>query len=599
MVAKGIGILELDHMNITNGNAGDTVPLLFASYTTIHSHDNHWVGTTTCVAPACNQDAFVWGGTSSGGGTGDTAQFQGYNSYSENDTFSYMRRAATFNSSANGIKHIGYTVDYTSGDAETNGAPFMFMGIGGGNTGNYVSAGIIELQNYSYCTSFFNGGGAIKNNTVSHAYCGDHGATSQGSYFYATGVGEQNVSPGLVDTSVTLVAGGAATSQSFLSTYNGQRSSFYHGILVDAAGDYSIFQNRMGVMLPASTNPTYNLDIGPGTGTVVERLNGASSGTGAGEYLRLEGGSAYLGAIGNYSSIVGGAYSANVAIDSANKLISFPGLNLVGIGIQSPNFSLEISQAGTYSTNGAGAFAISNPTTEAKKLYMGYDAALGTNGSGFIQSVRTGSAYTPTVINPNGGNVGINGVTAPVTGTEIGSALQLDSTLNANALATSGTAQAALCQVSGGGVVALSAGCGLGTGFTTAGTGLGQSGSTVSSNAVEHVSYQPGLLTAVNATKAVFHKFSKAATVDNIEGSAATFSCVSNPTITMYECGTSASCSSTPTTIGTVTVTSAGTVVDGTVSAPAITAGDYVAFSITAGTCASIDIAATAQVHSN
>ena len=134
---------------------------------------------------------------------------------------------------------------------------------------------------------------------------------------------------------------------------------------------------------------------------------------------------------------------------------------------------------------------------------------------------------------------------------------------------------------------------------TAAGTGISVSAGAINSNAVEHVSYQPGLLTAVNATKAVFHKFSKAATVDNIEGSAATFSCVSNPTITMYECGTSASCSSTPTTIGTVTVTSAGTVIDGTVSAPAITAGDYVAFAFTAGTCASIDIAATAQIHSN
>lgn len=131
------------------------------------------------------------------------------------------------------------------------------------------------------------------------------------------------------------------------------------------------------------------------------------------------------------------------------------------------------------------------------------------------------------------------------------------------------------------------------------GTGLSLSGTTVNNNAVEHISYQPGLLTAVNATKAVFHKFSKAATVDNIEGSAATFSCVSNPTITVFECGTSTTCASSPVTIGTVTVTAAGAVVDGTVSSAAITAGDYVAFAMTAGTCASVDIAATIQVHSN
>ena len=138
------------------------------------------------------------------------------------------------------------------------------------------------------------------------------------------------------------------------------------------------------------------------------------------------------------------------------------------------------------------------------------------------------------------------------------------------------------------------------TGYpASAGTGIAISAGAINSNAVEHISYQPGLLTAVNATKAAFHKYSKAATVDNIEGSAATFSCVSNPTITMFECGTSSTCASSPVTIGTVTVTASGTVIDGTVSNPAITAGDYVAFSMTAGTCASVDVAATAQVHSN
>lgn len=114
----------------------------------------------------------------------------------------------------------------------------------------------------------------------------------------------------------------------------------------------------------------------------------------------------------------------------------------------------------------------------------------------------------------------------------------------------------------------------------------------------EHISFQPGLLTTLNATKAAFHKFTKASTVDNIEGSANTFSCVSNPTITVFECGTSTTCG-TPTTIGTVVVTTAGTVVDGTINSAAITAGDYVAFAQTAGTCASADLAATVQVHTN
>lgn len=136
------------------------------------------------------------------------------------------------------------------------------------------------------------------------------------------------------------------------------------------------------------------------------------------------------------------------------------------------------------------------------------------------------------------------------------------------------------------------------TALTTAGTGLSSSGSTVNSNAVYQIPFSPGLLTSVTNTTAMFGKVSKAATVDNIVGSAYLFSCVSNPTVTMYECGTSATCTS-PTTIGTVTITATGQAFNGTVSNAAITAGDYIAWSITAGTCTSVDLSVTAQVHSN
>jgi hypothetical protein len=130
------------------------------------------------------------------------------------------------------------------------------------------------------------------------------------------------------------------------------------------------------------------------------------------------------------------------------------------------------------------------------------------------------------------------------------------------------------------------------------GGGLASSGGNLNNNATEHISFQPGLLTSVINTKAVFYKFSKASTVDNLEASAISFSCVGNPTVTMYECGTDASCAS-PTTIGSATVTGAGTAVDGTVSNAAIGAGHYVAFAISAGTCASLDVQASAQVHQN
>lgn len=116
--------------------------------------------------------------------------------------------------------------------------------------------------------------------------------------------------------------------------------------------------------------------------------------------------------------------------------------------------------------------------------------------------------------------------------------------------------------------------------------------------AYSQISFQPGLLTSILSTTGAFSKIVKNSTVDNIVGSAISFTCAVNPTITMFECGTSATCAS-PTTIGSATLTAAGTAVNGTVSSPSITAGDYVAWAITAGTCTSLDVTAAAQIHSN
>jgi hypothetical protein len=136
-------------------------------------------------------------------------------------------------------------------------------------------------------------------------------------------------------------------------------------------------------------------------------------------------------------------------------------------------------------------------------------------------------------------------------------------------------------------------------GNNTIGTGSFLLGSQAGSGAEQTISFQPGLLTAVTNTKGVFGKFVKDSTVDNITGSAIIFTCAGNPTITLYECGTDTTCASSPTTIGSVTVTAAGTAIDGTVSNPAITAGDYVAWAISSGTCTTLDVSATAQVHAN
>jgi hypothetical protein len=119
------------------------------------------------------------------------------------------------------------------------------------------------------------------------------------------------------------------------------------------------------------------------------------------------------------------------------------------------------------------------------------------------------------------------------------------------------------------------------------------------SGAPQTTTFSPGPLTSVAATIFGYNKIVKASTVDNITGSSFTFICAGgNPTVTIYECGPSTTCA-TPTTIGSVTVTAAGTAFGGMVSSSAIAAGDYIAASITAGGCASLDPTVNVALHAN
>jgi len=86
-------------------------------------------------------------------------------------------------------------------------------------------------------------------------------------------------------------------------------------------------------------------------------------------------------------------------------------------------------------------------------------------------------------------------------------------------------------------------------------------------------------------------------TVQNITASAAALAtCTTNPTITFLECGTSATCAS-PTTIGTVTVTAANAIVNGTVSSTTVNSGDYVVGEVTAGACATLSNLSAAMAY--
>jgi hypothetical protein len=78
----------------------------------------------------------------------------------------------------------------------------------------------------------------------------------------------------------------------------------------------------------------------------------------------------------------------------------------VGIGITSPSSYARIctSSTVTLSNDSTYGLSLSDATTLNKRMVLGYYGT-GGNGYGVIQSVYSGTAWTDTVINPNGGNV--------------------------------------------------------------------------------------------------------------------------------------------------------------------------------------------------
>lgn len=84
----------------------------------------------------------------------------------------------------------------------------------------------------------------------------------------------------------------------------------------------------------------------------------------------------------------------------------------VGIGTTSPSTKLDININSTTYNNEAGGLRLTFSEDPTERLYMGWDNSLGTYGSAFIQSIKSGTQYTPLLLNAAGGNVGI-GTTGP------------------------------------------------------------------------------------------------------------------------------------------------------------------------------------------
>lgn len=152
------------------------------------------------------------------------------------------------------------------------------------------------------------------------------------------------------------------------------------------------------------------------------------------------------------------------------------------------------------------------------------------------------------------------------------------------------------------GAVTSSAGsCTTSIGAIQAGTGIAVGGTaptqTITSNAESTLTYEYDATIIVNSI-ANFTKVVNASTVDNVTLSATSLTCSGNPTVALLNCAASTTCTS-PTTIASGTITATGTATLPTVSNPAITAGQYVAWEVTGGTCTVAILHGNAQLHSN
>ena len=112
--------------------------------------------------------------------------------------------------------------------------------------------------------------------------------------------------------------------------------------------------------------------------------------------------------------------------------------------------------------------------------------------------------------------------------------------------------------------------------------------------------FDTGNLTSIIANQNIaMGKTARAMKVESFIAIAATgFTCGTNPTLTLFDCGTSVNtgCTVGTTSLATVTVTAAGTEVDGTVTTPNIAAAHYWAIQFTAGACTVLALTGSAEM---
>jgi hypothetical protein len=87
----------------------------------------------------------------------------------------------------------------------------------------------------------------------------------------------------------------------------------------------------------------------------------------------------------------------------------------------------------------------------------------------------------------------------------------------------------------------------------------------------------------------------KSGTVENFTATAASFTCATNPVLTLEDCGATAGTCSSPTAIANVTLTAANTITTGTITSGTLAAGHFFVVETTAGVCTVLNASGSAE----
>lgn len=195
IISYGAGVLELDHLTLTDYGTSST-PFVYITCTILKAHHLTIVGNPTKGHATADQDVFVLGGGGTGYDGTVNSPFGGYGTVIENCAFDRIRRAlwARTWSAVNFINneinlHCG-AVDGSAAAIDIDQATF---GVGW-VTDNLISGNYVELQGYVYGIAIRGG----QRNMVTHNGFWDptNGTTVASVYCTATASGNLIVSMG-------------------------------------------------------------------------------------------------------------------------------------------------------------------------------------------------------------------------------------------------------------------------------------------------------------------------------------------------------------------------------------------------------------------